>query len=58
MKNECDGCINMDITDDCHHDRLENCPCKNCLVKVMCTIGCPDLIAHSKKAWEIKMETI
>ncbi len=55
MITECDGCVNMDISDDCRHNRVENCPCKNCLVKVVCTLGCPDLTAHSRKIWAVEM---
>lgn len=55
MRSECDGCINMDISDDCRHTRIPGCPCQNCLVKVICKLGCTDLSTHYKKIQELEM---
>lgn len=50
MINECEGCVLWEITEDCLHINIEGCPCKNCLIKVVCIIPCLDLKIHAAKA--------
>lgn len=49
MNNECDGCHVYPTVGVCFWNDVEGCPCKNCIVKVMCTETCADLNAHDKK---------
>ncbi len=55
MKNnidECSGCRSITIRGGCKYKTIEDCPCENCLVKVVCTLPCPDLYVHNRKVWE------
>jgi hypothetical protein len=62
MNKECRGCYLYRLTiltpeqesmGSCQHDKL-NCPCKKCLVKVVCdftidSLDCPEYINFNKK---------
>ena len=37
MKNECEGCNDYNA---CWLSNIQNCPCRNCLVKSMCRSAC------------------
>lgn len=51
MNSECEGCIAHDIAaGECTGLRVDNCPCLNCLVKVMCIKVCDELSIHMEKA--------
>ncbi len=46
----CSQCIQLFGTKamDVQGHIIENCPCKNCLVKTMCIIACDDVIYYCK----------
>lgn len=44
----CDGCLIYPTIDICFYSSVEGCPCKTCIVKMMCGKPCSDLIAHVK----------
>ncbi len=50
MRNECDGCRTYQNFQHgkCADTKIEHCPCRNCLVKVMCDWACNKLQLH----WE------
>ncbi len=41
MVDECKGCILWKT--NCFYRKIDGCPCKTCLVKVMCIKRCHDL---------------
>lgn len=45
----CDGCLVYPAVKGCFYNSIEGCPCKGCLIKMMCVRDCADLIAHTKK---------
>lgn len=52
MDDECDGCRVYGLDSEvCFYntDYRNNCPCKICLIKMMCLKICPDLRNHVVK---------
>ncbi len=43
---KCDGCVLLRKNRDCFYNKADGCPCKICLVKVMCNKSCGDLKIH------------
>lgn len=43
MNELCRGCLTFSEYDYCTYMVIENCPCQNCLVKVMCNEKCEEL---------------
>jgi hypothetical protein len=44
-KDKCFGCELLETVDHCyirHHNRIDDCPCINCLVKNMCSMACKE----------------
>lgn len=53
MNDICDGCVVTRGVGYCLTHVIENgenCPCVNCLIKVMCSRACEDRINYSKKS--------
>ncbi len=53
MRDECEGCSVLKPNEDCNlvnaviesnEGILKDCPCKECLIKVMCNIPCPEYV--------------
>ncbi len=51
MRKECEGCSILKPNGDCNlvnaviesnEGILDKCPCKECLIKVMCNVACPE----------------
>lgn len=53
---ECDGCNVSYISSTCFASHIEGCPCKNCLIKIMCTNPCKELGSHLGKTKLIQKE--
>lgn len=49
MIDECEGCVLCYKNPGCFYDRIDGCPCKTCLVKVMCKKPCDDLEMQAKR---------
>jgi len=51
MNNECEGCIdNRRKIMDCDKKKLKDpCPCKVCLVKVMCSSACKEYMEYTSR---------
>ena len=51
MENDCEGCVTYTLYghNECNDTETELCPCRNCLVKVMCGWACDDLMSHWTK---------
>ncbi len=47
MDNDCDGCYTL--SSDCYYSEIEGCPCRICLIKVMCEKACEYLNIHLKR---------
>lgn len=47
--NCCDGCLVYPTLNNCFYNDIEGCPCKTCIIKMMCIRDCADLTAHTKK---------
>lgn len=45
----CDGCCLFHVADECFYNRNGSCPCKNCIIKMMCKKNCADLTAHIQR---------
>lgn len=49
MHNDCEGCL---LPSSCGikdlYDNYDDCPCMNCLVKVMCSIVCKERMDYYK----------
>lgn len=53
----CDGCVDNSPNNgayngipDCYRKKLiESCPCKICLIKVMCNKACEEFVEYSKR---------
>ncbi len=61
MDDGCDGCIEFGHDSEvCFYnaDYRKNCPCKICLVKMMCKKTCPDLRIHIKKIDDLQEELL
>lgn len=55
MDDICDGCFIKDRIGYCFTHAVENgenCPCVNCLIKVICSKACEDRINYSTKSVE------
>lgn len=50
MVDECDGCVLSHKRSVCFYNKTKGCPCKICLIKVMCKKACEDLMFHGRKA--------
>lgn len=48
MRNDCEGCRTPILLPmkPCPLSEIGCCPCKSCLVKIMCDRMCPDFEAH------------
>jgi len=61
MDKECEGCdgclIYPTAVDTCFYNDIEGCPCKACIIKMICIKGCADLTAHIKER-DSAMKTI
>ena len=54
---ECKGCIEFDGCDYIHeHEIAENCPCLNCIVKMICNNMCSDYERHHDVGQELLSE--
>ncbi len=53
---ECEGCNIYYITSPCFASLIEGCPCKSCLVKIVCRTNCEDLGEHLNKAKAVQKE--
>lgn len=49
MDKGCDGCCTGIEFPDCVYTEVEGCPCKICLVKMMCHEPCEYLLTHVKR---------
>ncbi len=58
MVNECDGCVLLSYYrgGDCFCNKIDECPCKACLVKVMCKEACGDLQIHFRLAKKLLLK--
>ncbi len=57
--NDCEGCrpvLDSRLYNRCLGTVIDNCPCQNCLVKVMCLCICIDLREYLEKA-RVKVNT-
>jgi len=49
-KEECEGCHTNEIDGDCPwFDETLICPCRKCLIKMMCSEGCELMDAYTAK---------
>ncbi len=48
----CDGCVTGTRRPDCIYASFKNCPCINCLIKMMCEVACDALSVHYHKVTE------
>ncbi len=46
MDNDCDGCCILNLKKECCYSKIDDCPCKICLVKVMCEKPCVHFRIH------------
>lgn len=49
MVDECEGCVLWKTRPNCFYRRVDGCPCKTCLIKVMCKVPCDDLEIQGKR---------
>jgi len=61
-KNECEGCViyNTEKGLSCpliEYNEHINCPCRKCLIKVMCTTSCDEFIEYRKRSLKKGKET-
>ncbi len=45
----CNGCLVYPAVTICFYNSIGGCPCKGCLIKMMCVRDCDKLAAHTIK---------
>lgn len=46
MDDDCDGCCISDPKKECWYSQIDGCPCKPCLIKMMCQKPCAHFRIH------------
>lgn len=52
MNDDCEGCHVKVWKSDCYHAEIDNCPCRGCLISMICEKPCDKLRTHWGKAIE------
>lgn len=59
MDNDCEGCYTSSSFPDCFYSKIEGCPCKICLIKMICEHPCEYLdihLGHVNKLYDVNRE--